>query len=49
LALFLDACGTVDEARKVLKIYYDARYNAPEHFLDRDPMSPKIQQCFEAQ
>ncbi|XP_037923823.1 alpha-tocopherol transfer protein-like [Hermetia illucens] len=49
LLLFLNACGSIDEALKVIKIYYDARRNAPEHFNNRDPKHPKIKQCFENQ
>ncbi|ETN60609.1 phosphatidylinositol transfer protein [Anopheles darlingi] len=50
LACFLDACDkNIDETRKVLKIYYDARKNAPELFNNRDPLSAPVQQCFQNQ
>ncbi|XP_058821907.1 alpha-tocopherol transfer protein-like [Topomyia yanbarensis] len=50
LACFLDACNkNIEQARKVIKIYYDARRDGPELFHDRDPFNPKIQQCFDNQ
>ncbi|GAB0093017.1 alpha-tocopherol transfer protein-like [Sergentomyia squamirostris] len=49
LALFLNACGTVEEARKVIKIYYDARRNAPELFAERDPRRSETQKCLQCQ
>jgi len=45
LLLFLDSCGGVEGASKVLKTYYKIKKNSPEHFVNRDPQSPKIQQC----
>uniref|UniRef100_A0A182UD92 CRAL-TRIO domain-containing protein n=1 Tax=Anopheles melas TaxID=34690 RepID=A0A182UD92_9DIPT len=48
LACFLDACDkNIDETRKVLKIYYEARKNGPELFNNRDPHSAAIQQCLQ--
>lgn len=50
LACFLSACNKdVAETRKVIKIYYSDRREAPELFDNRDPLSPKIQQCFQNQ
>ncbi|CAO1404887.1 unnamed protein product [Diamesa serratosioi] len=49
LLLFLEACGSVDEAVKVIKIYYDVKENTPQLFRNRDPQSPAIQQCFKNQ
>lgn len=50
LALFLNACDKkVDYTRKVIEEYYKARQNAPELFGNRDPTTPKIQQCLTAQ
>ncbi|XP_059619779.1 alpha-tocopherol transfer protein-like [Phlebotomus argentipes] len=49
LALFLNACGTVDETRKVIKIYYEARRNSPELFAERDPTRSDIQKCLQCQ
>ncbi|XP_055544981.1 alpha-tocopherol transfer protein-like isoform X2 [Wyeomyia smithii] len=50
LACFLNACNkNIDQTRKVIKIYYAARRDAPELFNDTDPLSPKIRQCFENQ
>lgn len=50
LACFLDACDkNIDETRKVLKIYYEARKNGPELFNNRDPHSAAIQQCLQNQ
>lgn len=46
LALFLDASdGSIEEAKRTVEIYYDAKHNAPEHFTYRDPKSDEIQQC----
>jgi len=45
LLLFLDSCGGIEGASKVLKTYYKIKKNSPEHFFNRDPQSPKIQQC----
>ncbi|XP_062563820.1 alpha-tocopherol transfer protein-like [Armigeres subalbatus] len=50
LACFLSACNKdVSETRKVIKIYYQDRREAPELFDNRDPLSPQIQQCFQNQ
>lgn len=50
LALFLNACNKdVEYTRKVIESYYEAKRNAPELFDNRDPTSPKIQQCLKAQ
>lgn len=49
LALFLDSCGSVEYARKVIDTYYTVRKNCPEHFAGRDPNSPEIQQCLDNQ
>lgn len=49
LLLFLDACGGVEGATKVIKIYYKIKNNSPEHFSNRDPQNPKIQQCLRHQ
>ncbi len=43
--LFLDACGNIDEGAKVCGRYYEARRKNKEHFSNRDPNNPKIQQC----
>lgn len=47
--MFLDSCGGVDEGARVAKIFYQIKKNSPEHFFNRDPESPKIQQCLKAQ
>jgi hypothetical protein len=49
LANFLLACGGVEEARKVIKLYYDIRRNASEIFSQRDPENKEIQQCLQNQ
>lgn len=49
LLLFLNACGNIDDAARVIKIYYDSRKLSPEHFDDRDPNSREIKQCFKNQ
>lgn len=49
LALFLDSCGSVDYARKVIDTYYTVRKSCPEHFAARDPNLPEIQQCLDNQ
>lgn len=49
LLLFLNACGSIEEATNVIKIYYDSRKNCPEHFNDRDPYGPGVKKCFENQ
>lgn len=50
LALFIDASnGQIEVAKKTIETYYDARYQAPEHFYDRDPTSDVIQQCLNNQ
>ena len=49
LLLFLDSCGGVEEGARVAKIYYQIKKNSPEHFLNRDPENPKIQQCLQKQ
>lgn len=49
LALFLHACGSVEDATKTIKIYYTARADATEHFSKRDPGSDEIQQCLNNQ
>jgi hypothetical protein len=49
LANFLSACGSVEEARKVIKLYYDIRRDVPEIFSQRDPESKEMQQCFQNQ
>jgi hypothetical protein len=45
LLLFLDSCETIENATRVAKKYYDIKKSSPEHFLNRDPQHPKIQQC----
>lgn len=45
LLLFLDSCGGVQEGAKVCKFYYKLRSTDKEHFKNRDPDHPKIQQC----
>jgi hypothetical protein len=45
----LDSCGGVEEGARVAKIYYQIKQNSPEHFLNRDPQNPKIQQCLQKQ
>lgn len=47
--MFLDSCGTPEEGSKVMKIYYEMRASSPEHFENRDPDRPEIQQCLQAQ
>lgn len=32
-----------------MKTYYQIKKNSPEHFSNRDPESPKIQQCLKHQ
>lgn len=50
LALFLNACNRdLEYTRKVIEDYYVARKNAPELFDERDPTSPKTQQCLNSQ
>lgn len=49
LLLFLDSCGGVEEGAKVAKKYYQIKKNSPEHFSNRDPESPNIQQCLKNQ
>uniref|UniRef100_A0A1B0CL61 CRAL-TRIO domain-containing protein n=1 Tax=Lutzomyia longipalpis TaxID=7200 RepID=A0A1B0CL61_LUTLO len=49
LAHFLNACGKVEEARKVIKIYYEARKNSPELFSGRDPNRNEVQKCLQSQ
>lgn len=49
ILLFLDSCGGVEQGAKVAKIYYGIKKNSPEHFSNRDPSSPKIQQCLKNQ
>ncbi|XP_055375202.1 alpha-tocopherol transfer protein-like [Condylostylus longicornis] len=50
LLLFFNACNFKTEyALNVIKIYYNCRKNAPEHFDNRDPYSDEIQQCLENQ
>ncbi|CAO1396893.1 unnamed protein product [Diamesa hyperborea] len=49
LLLFLDSCGSVEEAVKVIKIYYDVKKNTPQLFKNRDPESPAVQQCLNNQ
>lgn len=50
LLLFLNACDkNLDYTRKVIEDYYAARKNGPELFDNRDPTSPKIQQCLSSQ
>lgn len=49
LLLFLDACGGPEEGARVAKIYYEIKKNSPEHFKNRDPESPQIQQCLSHQ
>ena len=49
LLLFLDSCGGIEGATKVIKIYYDIKRTSPELFLNRDPENPKIQQCLQHQ
>ena len=47
LALFLNACDKdIEETRKVIRLYYEARRNAPEQFSNRDVFSPQIRHCF---
>ena len=47
--MFLDACGGIEGATKVIKIYYDIKRTSPELFSNRDPENPKIQQCLQNQ
>ncbi|XP_055611347.1 alpha-tocopherol transfer protein-like [Uranotaenia lowii] len=50
LACFYDACNKkVEDARKVLKIYYEVKKSAPELFNNRDPFDAKIRHCFQHQ
>jgi hypothetical protein len=49
LANFLSACGSVEEARKVIKLFYDIRRDATAIFSQRDPESKEIQQCLQNQ
>ena len=49
LLLFLDSCGGIEGATKVIKIYYDIKRTSPEMFFNRDPENPKIQQCLQHQ
>lgn len=49
LALFLDACGKVETAKKCIQVYYTARNTSPEHFSNRNPGSKEIQQCLDNQ
>ncbi|CRL02024.1 CLUMA_CG015172, isoform A [Clunio marinus] len=49
ILLFLDSCGGIEEGARVMKIYYQIKKNSPEHFLNRDPQNPKIQQCLKHQ
>lgn len=46
ILLFLDSCGTIENATRVAKKYYEFKKSSPEHFQLRDPQHPKIQQCF---
>lgn len=49
ILLFLDSCGGVDEGAKTMKIYYEHKQKTPEHFVNRDPGLPKIEQCLQHQ
>ncbi|CAO1404823.1 unnamed protein product [Diamesa serratosioi] len=49
ILLFLDSCGGVEGATRVMKIYYDIKKTSPEHFSNRDPENLKIQQCLQHQ
>ena len=50
LALFLDACnGSVEDTKKVIQVYFQARKSSPEHFNKRIPNSDEIQQCLDNQ
>jgi len=49
IALFLDACDSVEETKSVMSIYYQTRQSSPEHFKNRDPRSDEIQQCLNNQ
>lgn len=50
LALFLNACDKdLEQAKKVIKLYYEAKKSMPEFFNDRDPTKESIQQCFKGQ
>jgi hypothetical protein len=45
----LDSCDGVEEGARVCKIFYNIKKNSPEHFKNRDPESPKIEQCLKHQ
>lgn len=49
LALFLNACQTVENARRVLQLHYEAKRGAPEVFTNLDPTSAEIRQCMDSQ
>lgn len=49
IALFLDACDSLEETKSVMSIYYRTRQTSPEHFQNRDPRSDEIQQCLNNQ
>ncbi|KAJ6642975.1 Alpha-tocopherol transfer protein-like [Pseudolycoriella hygida] len=49
IALFLNACDSLEETKSVMSIYYEARQSSPEHFEHRDPRSDEIQQCLNNQ
>lgn len=49
IALFLDACDSLEEAKSVMSIYYRTRQSSPEHFQNRDPHRDEIQQCLNNQ
>ncbi|XP_037039603.1 alpha-tocopherol transfer protein-like [Bradysia coprophila] len=49
IALFLDACDSLDETKSVMSIYYRTRQTSPEHFENRDPRTDEIQQCLNNQ
>ena len=48
LLCFLNACDGVEDALKVLKVYYEIRKNYAV-FKNRDPSSEAIQQCLKNQ
>lgn len=49
LLCFLDSCGSVNEAAKVIQAYFETKKSCPEMFADRDPTCSAIQQCFKNQ
>ncbi|XP_063709067.1 alpha-tocopherol transfer protein-like [Culicoides brevitarsis] len=50
LALFYRACKMdFDTTRTVIEAYFEHKRCTPEHFSDRDPLSPEVQQCLDNQ